>query len=129
MVVELLCEQGCLRIVVNDDLWCRVEVVADGVVTPLGAETFGIFAARLSEAVSPERRGPGVANMDGPVRWVMSLSEHHGTIYAEDRGDTLWLLCEDDQGKVFATLQLSATDRLGWSGNLAAARSRLRAGR
>ena len=119
MVVELLCQNGVLRLTGPSGGWCQVEALLGGTAFPLGAEVLSVVAARLAVALAPELAGPWVEGSAGRFTFVLALSERHGTIYARDVGQTRLLLCQDADGAAVGELELSAADRLRWTAQLA----------
>ncbi len=120
MVVELSSETGSLRLRTDDDGWCHVELVVAGISTPLGADDQRIVNERLSNALVSTLGGPWVDGVGGKVVFVMSLAEHHGTIYAADVQGVRTIFLQDGQGQDLGQLSLLPAERRRWSEQLLA---------
>ena len=111
-VIELQAQGGGLRLE-TDDGWCRCWLVDDGD-RYLGADTPRVVLTRLLEHL--ERSDKEIAGeLEGqPVRWVLTLSEEHSTLYAARSGDERLLLIQDGDAKLVGRLTISDVDWERW---------------
>ena len=85
--------------------WCQVHLLASGVSRPLGAERLKYIATHMSSFLAD--RTPG-------LRWVLSLSELHTSVYGEHVGEEVILHLQDADAKMFAKLALTRTEQKHW---------------
>lgn len=117
---ELVAEGGRLRLDTNEDGWCRIELVSDGNITPLGADVYRIVAERLSRALSSSPEESSMSGGERNVACVTTLSEHHCTIYAYDEEGDRILFVQDRHGQDIGTLRLPDPHRRRWRDQLRA---------
>jgi hypothetical protein len=99
--------------------WCRVTLILGGRALKLGAETRPLLFERLRRGLVDELSAPDGRSIDGiDVVWVLSLAEHHATLYAADRGEERILFVQAGDGSLVGRLVLYANDRRRWMAEL-----------
>jgi len=92
--------------IVPDEVgWSQVRLSAAGVTRPLGAETLEYIASKLTAFLSDTAPGQ---------RWVFSLSELHVSAYGDHVAGRVVLQFQDAEGRMFATLELTAAEMSEW---------------
>ena len=119
MVVDILELRGpggaTLRLLTDARGWCQVELATEGSTTALGAETKRIVTERLLTGLTDSLTGKSAGQIHGvTVRWVMSLSERHCSVYAGDVGTDRHLFFQASGGELLATVVLSEQQRYNW---------------
>ena len=95
--------------------WCRVELSVGEHVEALGADTEKVVTERLANGLRDELTGSTVGDVDGAsVRWVLSLSEKHYTIYAADVAGSRRLSFQGPDGNIRGTVTLGPEQRRHW---------------
>lgn len=120
-MVNLNGEGGTLRIDIGENDWSRCELVTDEEEIYLGAETKEILVERLLNGLRID------ATIDGEiegrkVRWVLSLSEAHASLYASTDAADRTLFCQDKNGAVIGRISLSSGRSEEWRRQLEALR-------
>ncbi len=85
--------------------WCQVHLLVSGIRQPLGAERLKYIVTHLSSFLAGTATG---------LRWVLSLSERHTSIYGEHVGVEAILHLHDADAKVFAKLVLTGAEKKQW---------------
>lgn len=118
MVTRLLELQaaGAVMLLRTDEMgWCRLELVIGEHPSALGADMEMVVIERLVRGLRDEPCGSTVGEIDGdPVRWVMSLSEKHCSIYVADVAGNRRLYFQGAQGNLLGTLDLAVEQRRQW---------------
>ena len=85
MFIALPSAAATLTLDADERGWCRVRLRLESRDIALGAELQNILIERLDRALLDELPGDESGRIGGvPVRWVLSLSEQHATIYAAE---------------------------------------------
>jgi hypothetical protein len=114
-VLELKTGTLTMRLDPNRDGWCKVILLTAGKEITLGADVFPVLRTRLREAFRSDSAASVCGEIDGrPVRWVLSLFEEHGSIYAADDRGSVILYFQDADGKMIAQTVLGAIERRSW---------------
>ena len=104
-ILELTATGGALRVDAVDPKWVRVTLVQQGAERDVGAEALKYIADHLRAFL---------ANPSERLKWVLTLSETHVTMYGSTLGDHVLLRLQDKNAKFFADLELSQVDRERW---------------
>ncbi|CAK0745969.1 hypothetical protein CCP4SC76_1660006 [Gammaproteobacteria bacterium] len=79
--MEIVLPLGEASLVLSGNPWCSLSLQVGDAPTNLGADTLSVVVSRLlSNIAVPARKSCGLYQ-DREMYWVLSLSEHHHTIY------------------------------------------------
>jgi hypothetical protein len=91
-------------------------------VHPLGAESLEYISKQLLPALSipwEELEQPVAGEINGySVKWVLTLSEEHSTLYLSIDGNTRLLYWQDKDANLIFIIYLSAEQATQWKGQL-----------
>jgi hypothetical protein len=85
--------------------WCHVVLIADGIERPLGAERQKYITDQFLRFFSE-------TSID--VRWILSLSELHSSLYGCDSGEDVIIHIQDANGSSVCKLVLSQVEKASW---------------
>lgn len=115
MVTLLRCADGELQLSSDATGWCDVMVVISGHQHQLGADSVKVVHTRLSDGICKTLQGTPSGIIEGAeVRWVLSLAERHGSVYAADVEGRRVLFFQEANGGQLGKLSLSSEDRRKW---------------
>lgn len=97
--------------VVNDLMWCRVELAFEGRRYNLGADSFEIVCSRLAKALDTAL---WAGQQGGEPSWVTSFSEEHCTILISNGSTRRELIFKDAAGKELHRAGLSVDEAEHW---------------
>lgn len=119
MVTSLIAVDGVVRLTCDAREWCTVVLDQRDSRYELGADVRGIIVARLCGALHSPTGGDVVGEIEGqPVRWVLSLSERHVTVFVgQDVGSPVFFFQAAD-GTLLARLQLTSSECDEWKRTL-----------
>ncbi len=118
-----LCTNGsCIRIDTSNAKWWRVSFVSDGIEQFLGAEVPHYVATRLSRAFTAhwsELEGEEFTGFGGySVKWALTLSETHSTLYVASNSNGRTLFWQDKWAKTITAIEIQPDLAAEWSGQL-----------
>lgn len=118
MVIRSLDLEGpgaTVRLKTDETGWCQVELVVGEHVEALGADMEKVVRERLASGLQDELSGSTAGEIDGAsVRWVLSLSEKHYTIYAADVAGNRRLFFQGPDGNIVRGVTLEPEQRRRW---------------
>lgn len=116
MVKKEVFEASGGELVVGSGDWCEISVrIIGGGEILLGAENRRVVVERIKKmVVTAELEGKEGVIGGVRVKWIMSFSERHGSIYAGDAKDGRHVFAQDEEGKVVAELVLDKAERDAW---------------
>ncbi|MBI2395992.1 MAG: hypothetical protein HYV09_40895 [Deltaproteobacteria bacterium] len=115
MITVLSSATGSVRLQTGANGRCEVTLHSGDHAFALGADDQKLIVERLGHALGDNLAGSVAGELAGTaVRWVLSLSERHATIYAGDAEGVRRLFIQDADGKVIAVLDLSPDKRREW---------------
>ena len=103
--LELSASGGSLLVDGGDPKWARITLVQQVGERGVGAEALKYIADRLRAFLE---------NPPEKLKWVLTLSETHVTMYGSSAGGRVLLRLQDKDAKFFADLELSPVDRGRW---------------
>ncbi len=113
--VQLKSESGTLSLQIGDRDWTHVVLLLDADEHFLGADVLKIIVTRLVGALEGPHKLEVCGERDGvAVRWVLTLSETHHTIYLAVVSEGLRLYIQDQDGAMVCSIQLSDADVAQW---------------
>ncbi len=122
MARTLALESGDARffLSVNQSGWCSLSLHIGDQVFELGADTVSKVKERLGRALRiPRDLGICVGKIDDrSVSWVMSLSEHHASIYAHLQSDGMILVFQDMDARTIAMISITDVQSVDWLNQL-----------
>jgi|LSQX01.2.fsa_nt_gb hypothetical protein len=96
---------------VNDKDWCSLSIAYNNEVTELGADSKNIVLKRIIEGLKSITKDQIVGALEGiEVKWVLSLSEKHCSLYLGIENNRKILFIQDDAGKIIARITLTNND-------------------
>jgi hypothetical protein len=110
--IVLRCSNGGLAIALDPQGvggWSQVHLLHGESSRPLGAERIKYISAQLTSFLTDCASGR---------RWVLSLSELHGSLYGEHIGDDAILYVQDADANIAATLKLTSKEKAKWMSDL-----------
>ena len=111
MVTRLAFPGGSLQFELEGKDWCQVVLDIDGRRVALGADTKSKIVTGLRLALQHEPVGSTTSEFEGlEVRWIMSLSERHCSLYVGDRDGTRLVFIQGADGALIARLAIAAED-------------------
>jgi hypothetical protein len=119
MVTTLSTCDGRLLLRLLESGWCEIQLESGGRITALGADDIDVIRRKLGAALEGPLAGPERGMIDDHVvRWVLSLSENHATVYAADVGEHRRLYFQAGDGSQLGSLGLTVEDRRHWLAGL-----------
>lgn len=117
--LELRATAGGVRVEASEGGWSRCYLLRPGEEMFLGAHTLAYVAGRLASCLCRDE-GDDAGTLAGQrVRWVLTLSERHCSLYATLGDADLTLFWQDRDARLLATIELSARERARWCEELA----------
>jgi len=115
MVIILSAGEARLRLSGDAD-WCDVRLENASQEIELGADSAAVVLERIAAALADDFPTGSAGQIDGlDVAWVVSLSEHHTSMYVATSGSDRVLLFEDAAGKVIGRVELDEAERGEWA--------------
>jgi hypothetical protein len=87
--------------------WCQVQLTQSSESRPLGAERLKYLAMSLVSFLKKDQATTG-------LRSIFGLSERHTCAYGEHVGEDAVLHLQDADGKMFAKLVITQTEKAQW---------------
>ncbi len=104
MILEF--STGSLRIGRENDAWCQVTLVIENMKFSLGAQPLSYLKKNIIVFLSSPPES---------IRWVLSLSEQHFSIYGVSNLELgVKFLVQDSNARTIAEFTLSGTERNAW---------------
>jgi hypothetical protein len=104
-----------LTLQVGNQGWTSVVLLIDEHKHSLGADTLSIIATRIINALEAPLASKDSGEIDGVrVRWVLSLSEQHHTIYLAVVNEGIKLFIQHPDTTVVGSILLSDSDIARW---------------
>jgi hypothetical protein len=117
-VVRLCTPEACLEVDISNEQWCRCILACGRTLHRLGAERLDHIVRQLLHVLSSpweEMTIPVVGLIDGyEVRWALSFSEEHSTLYVAAEGRSRLLFAENKGGILLCKMHLLPSDLLEW---------------
>lgn len=111
---ELGCRDGKLVLTWNREDWCQVVLLAPDAHT-LGADRRAAVFEHLRRGLQSNLSGAAAGAVDGvAVRWVLSLAEHHASIYDGNVDGARTLFFQNADAQRLARLRLDEDERRAW---------------
>ena len=112
---ELKSSDSILRLNVDENGWCQVELVIGDLDIRIGADVEFIVKERLAKGLQDEVSEDISGEILGvPVRWILSLSEKHFTVYASDDAGKRTLFFQTPDGEIVGNITLEPEQRKQW---------------
>ena len=114
VTLSLVADGGAIEGHVDAAGWCRCALVQSAGTTSIGAETLRHLSRRLLAWLDKPLESPAGQIEGETVFGVVSLSEHHYTLYSVAEGRDLLLLFQGPDTSVVGTLRLKPSHQLAW---------------
>lgn len=125
MELELICNGGALTLTADAKGWCHVTLRLGGATHQLGADTVALVVKRLVAGLADDVASTPTGKIAGqPVRFVLMLFEHHGSIYAADAAEQVVLYFQNAKASPIGRLTLDVIARARWLAALRAVATR-----